>query len=124
MGSAPGSGTPAGSRKEIVKLRLLVRPRAKGDLDEQSRYIARDNVDAALRFLDAAEAAFDRLQSLPEIGTLRRFHQPALFNVRSWPIPGFEKYVIFYRADSARVEVLRIIHAARDLAGIFGPEDS
>jgi plasmid stabilization system protein ParE len=38
--------------------RLVIRPLAKGDLDEQSNYIARDNVEAALRFLDAAEAAF------------------------------------------------------------------
>ncbi|HEV2853374.1 MAG TPA: type II toxin-antitoxin system RelE/ParE family toxin [Thermoanaerobaculia bacterium] len=51
-----------------MKRRLVVRPLAKGDLDEQARYIARDNVEAALRLLDAAEAAFDRLRSLPEIG--------------------------------------------------------
>ncbi|HEY9419843.1 MAG TPA: type II toxin-antitoxin system RelE/ParE family toxin [Thermoanaerobaculia bacterium] len=46
--------------------RLVVRPAARNDLDEQARYIAQDNVDAALRFLEAAEEAFDRLRSLPE----------------------------------------------------------
>ena len=39
--------------------RLLVRPLAKDDLNEQVRCTAQDNVDAALRFLDAAEAAFE-----------------------------------------------------------------
>lgn len=107
-----------------MKRRLVIRPRAKADLDEQSRYIARDSLDAALRFLDAAESAFDRLQALPEIGRSRKFQHPALSNVRSWAIQGFEKYVIFYRADSTGVDVLRIIHAARDLVAIFGPEDS
>ncbi len=107
-----------------MKHRLVVRPKAKVDLDEQSRYIARDNLDAALRFLEAAESAFDRLRSFPEVGTSRRFKHPKLSNVRSWPIPDFEKYVIFYRADSTGVDVLRVIHAARDLAGIFGPEGS
>jgi toxin ParE1/3/4 len=107
-----------------VRHRLVIRPRAKADLDEQSRYIARDSLDAALRFLDAAESAFDRLRSLPEIGKGRKFQNPALSNVRSWPIQGFEKYVIFYRADSTGVDVLRIIHAARNLAAIFGTEDS
>jgi toxin ParE1/3/4 len=107
-----------------VKRRLVVRALAKGDLDEQARYIARDNVEAALRFLDAAEAAFDRLRSSPEIGKTRRFQHPTLSNIRSWPIPGFEKYVIFYRPDSLKVDVLRVIHAARDLAALLGPEDS
>jgi toxin ParE1/3/4 len=52
----------------------------------------------------------------------REFQHPELVKVRSWPIPGFEKHVIFYRASPETVEVLRVIHAARDLAGIFGPE--
>jgi toxin ParE1/3/4 len=107
-----------------VKPRIVVRPKAEADLNEQARYIARDSLDAALRFWDAAESAFDRLLSFPEIGTSRRFQHPSLSSVRSWPIPGFEKFVIFYRASSTRIDVLRIIHAARDLAGIFGPEDS
>jgi plasmid stabilization system protein ParE len=42
--------------------RLLVRPLAKDDLDEQARYIAQDNVDAALRLLDAAEGSPDPAQ--------------------------------------------------------------
>lgn len=107
-----------------MKRRLVVRPLAKGDLDEQARYIAHDDVEAALRFLDAAEGAFDHLRSLPEIGKARKFLHPELVNVRSWPIPRFEKHVIFYRASPERVEVLRVVHSARNLAGIFGPEDS
>ena len=74
--------------------------------------------------MDAAEAAFDRLQSLPDIGKIRRFQHPDLANIRSWPIPGFEKHVVFYKADFAQVDVLRVIHAARDLISILGPEDS
>jgi plasmid stabilization system protein ParE len=107
-----------------VKRRLVVRPLAKSDLDEQARYIAHDNVEAALRFLEAAEAAFDRLRSLPEVGKIRKFQHPGLAGVRSWLLPGFERHSIFYRMDSAKVDILHIIHTARDLAGIFGPEDS
>ncbi len=103
--------------------RVVVRPLAKEDLDEQALYIARGSVSAALRFLDAAEAAFDRLGSLNEIGRRRSFVHPELFTVRSWPIPGFEKHVIFYRAVGGVVDVLRVLQAARDLERIFGPED-
>ncbi len=124
MGQIAGSGAPSRGREEEVKRRLVVRPLAKRDLDEQARYIARDNVEAALRFLDAAEGAFDRLRSLPEIGKVRKFQHPELAHVRSWPIPGFEKHIIFYKASLERVEVLRVVHSARNLAGIFGPEGS
>jgi toxin ParE1/3/4 len=95
---------------------------AKDDLDEQALYIARDSVDTALRFLDAAEGAFERLRFLPEIGRRRDFIHPELSGVRCWPIPGFEKHLIFYRVDDSGLEVLRVLHSARDLAEILGPE--
>ena len=101
----------------------VVRPLAKGDLDEQAGHIAEDSVNAALRFLDQAQAAFDRLQSFPSVGTRRRFRHPELNDVRSWPIPGFEKHVIFYKVSEGLVDILRVIHSARDLDRILGPED-
>jgi len=106
-----------------VSRQVVVRPLAKEDLAEQARYIARDSVAAALRFLDAAESAFDRLSSMNEIGRRRAFLHPELAQVRSWPIPGFEKHVIFYRVVAGAVDVLRVLQAARDLERIFGPED-
>jgi toxin ParE1/3/4 len=106
-----------------VSRRVVVRPLAKEDLDEQARYIARDSVAAALRFLDAAESAFDRLSSMNEVGRRRAFLHPELAQVRSWPIPGFEKHVIFYRVAEGGVDVLRVLQASRDLERIFGSEE-
>ncbi|HEV7506524.1 MAG TPA: type II toxin-antitoxin system RelE/ParE family toxin [Thermoanaerobaculia bacterium] len=98
-------------------------PLAESDLDEQALHIAQDSVNAALRFLDAAQAAFDRLHSFPEIGRSREFLHPELKDVRSWPIPKFEKHVVFYRLSGDLVDILRVVHSARDLDRIFGPED-
>jgi len=106
-----------------VSRRIVVRPLAKSDLDEQALYIAQDSVNAALRFLDAAQAAFDRLSSFPEIGTRREFLHLDLRDVRSWPIPKFEKHVIFYRISGSLVDILRVVHSARDLDSILGPEN-
>ncbi len=108
-----------------MRRRVVVRPLAKEDLDEQAGHIAQDSVDAALRFLDAAEAAFDRLGFLPELGRRRAFRHPDLAHVRSWPIPSFEKHVIFYRASAEEgiVDILRVVHSARDLEQFFGHED-
>lgn len=41
--------------------RILIRPRASVDLDEQFAYIAEDNFDAALNFFDAARQTFSQL---------------------------------------------------------------
>jgi toxin ParE1/3/4 len=31
-------------------------------------------------------------------------------------VPGFEKHLVFYRVDEESVEVVRVVHGARDLA--------
>lgn len=103
--------------------RVVVRPLAESDLDEQALHIAKDSVSAALRFLDAAQAAFDRLHSFPEIGRAREFLHPDLKGVRSWPIPKFEKHVVFYRLSGDLIDILRVVHSARDLDSILGPEN-
>jgi len=33
----------------------------------------------------------------------------------SWRIEGFEKHLIFYRAADNDIEIIRIIHAVRDI---------
>ena len=61
--------------------------KAKYDLRELSEYIAQDSLDAALRFLDAAEEAFALLLEMPEIGRAYEALNPAVTGVRpSLPI--------------------------------------
>jgi len=36
------------------------------------------------------------------------------------PITGFENYPIFYRATTKSIQVIRLLHAARDFPTIFG----
>lgn len=35
--------------------------------------------------------------------------------VRSWRVRGFPRHLIFYRALPDRVQILRVLHGARDL---------
>jgi toxin ParE1/3/4 len=74
-----------------VSQRIIIRPRADRDLDEHAEFIARDNLEAARRFYDAAAEAFDRLAVLPEMGSPRTFRNPALAGLRMWRIPSFER---------------------------------
>lgn len=102
--------------------KVLRRPRAKQDLLEQALFIADDNLDAAERFLDAAEAAFARLLEMPEIGVAREYRNERFAGLRLWPISGFERHLIFYRPIEAGIEVVRVLDAARDVAAILERE--
>jgi toxin ParE1/3/4 len=78
-------------------------------------YLAQQSLPTALRFLDAAEDAFAQLAAMPEIGGRYESANPALADLRQWPISGFRSHWVFYRYREGRVEVARVLHASRDL---------
>jgi plasmid stabilization system protein ParE len=43
------------------------------DLEEIADYLAKDNLEAAFRFYDATEAAFNHLARMPNMGATRTF---------------------------------------------------
>ena len=94
-------------------------PQASADLLEIADYIDADNPEAAVRFLDAAEASFARLAALPSIGQTVPFSSPIAQGMRIWRVEGFEHYLIFYRPVGSSLEVVRVLHAARDFPTIF-----
>jgi toxin ParE1/3/4 len=104
---------------------LPIRPRsaAEQDVAAHAEYIQRDSLDAAVRFLDAVDAAFWRLGQNPELGAMCRFTNPHYAGMRVWPVPRFRKYLIFYRVTPEEVEVIRVLHGTRDLRIIFGDEE-
>ncbi len=59
---------------------------------------------------------------MPEAGATRAFQDPRLEGIRMWPVPGFPRFLIFYRVQQGEVEVIRILHGARNIARILGDE--
>ena len=82
-------------------------------------YIAENNLDASDRFLASAEETFKQLAKTPQMGKLSQPPHPQLAGVRQQAIKGFRKYLIFYRFTETEVEILRVLHGARDIAEIF-----
>jgi toxin ParE1/3/4 len=105
-----------------VNPRFSILPRAAADLREQRDYIAQDNFASAERFLAAAEEAFERLATMPGMGVVRTVRNPRLGRIRQWPIRGFERHLIFYRETEAGIEVVRVLHGARDSGRILERE--
>ena len=79
-----------------MRRRLVIRPEADADLDEQALFIAQDSMEAALRFIGAATLSLERLLQMPELGTAREFASQRLEGLRMWPIPDFPNHLIFY----------------------------
>jgi toxin ParE1/3/4 len=99
---------------------IVIRPAADRDLDELAAFIAKDDVGAALRFYDAVARAYEQLLDQPGIAASRDFDNPELRALRMWPVPRFPNHLIFYRPTDDGIEIVRVLHAARDIASLFG----
>ena len=75
----------------------VIRPRARDDIIRQFRWylIERDAPEVAFRFVDAVEVSVQQLLSTPNMGTPKALRNPALENLRGWPVEGFEDMRIF-----------------------------
>jgi toxin ParE1/3/4 len=86
---------------------------ARSDLDEIWLYIAQDNLDAADKFIHAIVSRFPKLAAMSLIGRQREELSPRL---RSFPV---SRYVIFYRPIENGIEIVRVLHGARDFPPLF-----
>jgi toxin ParE1/3/4 len=103
---------------------IIRKPRAIIDLIEEADYIARDSVDAAERLLLAAEETFELLAQMPGIGKIRRLPDPRVPELRQFPIKDFENWLVFYRYTDSALDVVRVLHGARDIDPILTLEDT
>jgi plasmid stabilization system protein ParE len=100
--------------------RFILTPRAKRDINDIWDYIANDNIQAADRVLDALENAILKLEKNPGIGHFREEladKRHRFFLVYS--------YLIVYRHETKPLQIIRVLHAARDVQSILGlaPEE-
>jgi toxin ParE1/3/4 len=89
------------------------------DLADIFVYLGRTRVSSARRFLREAEATFQRLAVSPGIGVRYEPEDPLFQGVRCSPISRFKKYLIFYRPIEGGIEILRVLHGARDIQGLL-----
>lgn len=98
-------------------------PQAKQDLIEHVLYLAKINPDLAEKFIEASEMAFEKLAQMPMKGQRQEFKSPKLAEVRRWFIPGFDKYLVFYRPIKGGAEILRVLHGMQNVNGILSGEE-
>lgn len=100
-------------------MNVVRRDKALEDLADCAFYIAEDDPAVADRFVDAFEQSVEQLARMPYIGVAYPSENPALFGLRRWPVKGFDKYLIFYLVIEDTIDIVRILHAAQDIAAIL-----
>jgi toxin ParE1/3/4 len=95
---------------------LILRDRAHRDVEAEADFYAAEASEAvAFRFADAVEDAFGAIGRHPASGSPRHGHELGLPGLRSHLVRGFP-YLVFYIERDTHLEVLRVLHAQRDLA--------
>ena len=94
--------------------RFRLSPEAANDIEEIWRFIAGNNIDAAQRVRLELLNACRKLARNPGLGHQRR--DLTSRSVRFWPV---YSYVIIYREDSKPLEIVRVVHGARDVGALL-----
>ena len=100
--------------------RFTVRPLAWREINAQLDYLEKHaGLETAERFLDQLISSFEDLSRMPKVGMLCGFSKPATRGLRRWPVKGFENWLIFYQPRRYGVEIVHVIHGARDIESLL-----
>lgn len=92
-------------------------PQANQDLLDIWSFIARDSFDAADRVEAAVFRACDLIAKSPRAGHTRK--DLTNLPVRFWFVHPYSNYLIVYNPESKPLQIIRILHAARNLPSIL-----
>ncbi len=91
----------------------VLSPEAVSDLEEIWLYIAPQSIRNADSFLDQLYTKCYEISELRGIGRRRDDLFPGMLSL------AYKKYVIFFVQREGIVEIVRILHGARDIAKVF-----
>lgn len=98
------------SRKVPHRRRLAI-----DDVARHSQHIAENNLDAALRFLDAVEETVELLSQFPETGGVVPTNLVDAIGLRAKLVNGFGNYVVLYFVTDETVDIARVIRGGQEL---------
>lgn len=100
------------------------RPRARIDPLEQFVYFSEEeNIELAERYFTAVDETCALLVKQPRIGGTYDSDIPELAGMRRMPVKEFGNYLIFYLPHSGGIDIIRVIHGARDIENLFRAEE-
>jgi toxin ParE1/3/4 len=104
--------------------RILITPLANQDIDAHVNYLCVYNEKAAFRLFDSIRLTLTQIAKIPKIGVSYPLQNSRLAGLRKWPIKDFSNYIIFYLEKPEKIEVVRILHGARDVRFVLENDSS
>ena len=92
---------------------------AQDDIAEIGYYFDQRAPEVKNRFYRAIDKTIEQLVRSPNLGERHPSRSPKLNNMRQWQVDGFPNHAIFYRPVGDRLEILRVLHGARNYAACF-----
>ncbi len=99
-----------------------VLPRAQSDIDDIAAFIAGDSAAAGWRFLTAFRQTCGQLLETPRCGYAFAIPGQTEREIRCWRVRGFRNWLVFYRLTDSGIEVIRVLHGARDIVALLADE--
>jgi toxin ParE1/3/4 len=101
------------------------RPRARLDLLDQFLHLAEQaTVEVAKRYFAAVDQTCARLAKQPHSGSPYDPGVARLEGMRRAPVSGFTAYLLFYMPRTGGIDVVRVLHGARDIEDLFAQEEA
>ena len=97
-----------------MSARYFVRLRAELDIADIAAYLARQSPEVACQFYDATTFTFEQLAESAEMGEVVRISNRRFDGLRAWQVRGFRNHIIYYFPVDGGIDVVRVLHAARD----------
>lgn len=104
----------------MSRVRQLIRARL--DLVEIIAHLAERSENTARRFRGEVQATLERLAGMPGIGTQYAPDDPRYGELRYFPISRFRNHLVFYRPTPDGIEVVRVLHGARDIGMVLAED--
>jgi len=82
---------------------------------ELATFILRQDAAAADRFMDACEATFQFVADWPQTGSFYPTNNSRLSGLRVFRVKGFPNHLVFYLEHRNGIDIVRVVHGARDL---------
>lgn len=98
-------------------MKVVYSAEARADFAVIGLWIAEDNPVRAETFVDELHAACEALADMPRAFQLLPHRKGS--GIRRRP---YGRYLIFYRAGADRVEIVRVLHGARDYEAVLFPK--
>jgi toxin ParE1/3/4 len=94
---------------------LIPRVQARWDVEAIVEYYLTQRAErAALGFIDSLQKGYAHIARCPATGSPRHGQALDLAGLRSWPLAKYP-YIVFYLDHPDHVDVIRVLHAQKDI---------